>query len=856
MGDEATRTRRGAITVVARTALGLLLLAQLAVLWIVAHPNPTRLPLVMVDGLAELAAGRIDFECREATIDHRGRVRLGGVRLSDSLNPGDAFTGDIDVLPDWRGLLLGKPRLIAAQARGQVAMGAAGAGGLVEDLVARVGSGEHGAELQAGARVGAMVLRADLVAAPSQGSAADAPADATAAGWNREGVILVLRALRSMEGAAGLSSVGGRVTLEGGFAENPAAVSPLPIQATRGRLRSSWDGKLRAELALAGLRGPGFTANRSWVAIDPALRFQVLAEGIRFDGINDARAVARGTWQPGTLTRLALRAETADSRASAQLELEPGVIQVRDLAARLGAQDLTGLAPVAQAARAVGIDLCGTVEILGGEARWEQGELSEAQAAFALSEIGWRDIRPALVRPERLRPGFQGDLAIDLRRNRLRLTRLDLAGIRGEIEGGLRAGDTFAVRLASSEGQPVNPSCLNALLGHWWTELWARFDLSASGTRPHADVRVEGRWGEPESIRTAVRARLERFGFMNARFLETDLWVLAEKSLATVRVDTLRGELDGQDAGSAHGTIRWDWQRPEWKGQPQIDFEGDLHPACALRLYDPSAAARLKGWSFEQPRIQVALGADRPLSARLESAGESTLGGVKVRRLSLTASQPSTQTGDLVVEATGEVSGGKAAVAITGDLASHNHVQVSVREWNRSGAEALLAQLGGPATPTPNSDPSQLTFLYEGTCDFSAPWTTQGQGQVTLFDPSLKTIHLLGLLSEGFDVLGIGFSSYHLNRAEVDFHCADGRAEMKPLKIEGEDALLKLNGFIGLQNGSLDLSGQIYLKDSPWGLLKYINPNRLIARMISVNVHGSVNKPEVQAKIGGQDKIK
>ena len=87
-----------------------------------------------------------------------------------------------------------------------------------------------------------------------------------------------------------------------------------------------------------------------------------------------------------------------------------------------------------------------------------------------------------------------------------------------------------------------------------------------------------------------------------------------------------------------------------------------------------------------------------------------------------------------------------------------------------------------------------------------------------------------------------------MNRAEASFRCTEGKALLNPLKIEGDDAALNLKGSIQLQNGALDLSGRLYLKDSPWGLLKYINPNRLIARMIDIRIGGTVNKPEVGAR--------
>lgn len=852
MADRATRGRPRLITLLARAALGLLLLFQLAALWVIAHPSPTRLPAGVVGALAELGAGRMDLECREATIDRRGRVRLGGVRLSDSQNPGDALSCDIDVLPDWGSCLRGQPALIALQVRGRGTLGEAGAA--IDDFVVRLGRDGDRPALQAAARTGSMVLRADLVL--GAGHVADAQPTAQAPSWNRALLVDCLRTLRSMDGGVCATGTPERLTLEGGFVDNPAAVGPLPIRAASGRLVASWDGKPSADLSLSGLRIGGATAARAHLRLDKGLRLRAEADEIRFDGLQGGRASVDGSWRGGGKAGLRLRAETADSRLSARIETGAGSVRAGEIAARVSAADLASVSSIAQAARSAGIDLCGMTEILGGEASWTQGELVTVSGSLALSEAGWRDIRPKLVRPESDRPSFQGDLSLDLRRGRLSLSRLDLAGLRGDIACGMRAGDDFVIRLASSEGQPVNPSCLNSLLGEWWTGLWARFDLSTSGERPHADVRVEGRWGEPESVRTDVRAQLRRFGFMGARFAHVDLRVNARPEETLVRIDSLRGELDGKDAGTARGTVRWDWRRKEWQGQPQIDAEGDLLPAVALRLHDVALAGVVREWTFGNPRLRVSLGPDRPLRVALDAPGESTIAGVKVAALKLSVSQTSAAPADLSLEATGELSGGKASVALNGDLASRNQIRLSVREWSRSGLENLVAQIGGPAAEAAPEDPSQLTVLYEGTCDFSSPWTTQGKGRATLTDPRLKTVHLMGGLSKGLDALGIGFSNYTLNKAEVSFTCNEGKARVEPLKIEGDDAALKLKGFIDLQTGKLALSGQIYLKDSPWGFLKYINPNRLIAKMISVNVVGAVNKPEVRIDTAGVNTIK
>lgn len=859
MGPAPSRPRR-LITVVARTVLALLLLAQLAILWVIAHATPTRLPAALIDAVGELVSGTMDFECREATVDRRGRVRLGGVRLSDAAHPGDAVTGDIDVLPDWLGCLRGSPRVLALQVRARATAGEGAAVGRVDDFVLRLGriGRDEATDLQAAARIGTLTLRVHALGKPGTAEGADTPGPAGLAlpAWDRALGIDALRLLRSLDGAISLTASPESLAAEGGFAENPAAVSPVPLRIESGRLSGCRGETGRIGLVLGGVHLGGARAERTWITLDRGLRLGVLAEGLRVDGLDRAHLLAEGRWQPDAPTRLRLRAGTPASRLDGVVEVGPGSIRLRTLDARLAAEDLAGLAPVAQAARASGIDLCGMVELRETEALWENGSLAWLRGDFAFGSAGWGDLRPSLVRTEERRPTFQGRFDIDLAGNRLALTRLDLAGIAGEIRGGLRAGDPFDLRLSSTEGRPVNPPCLNALLGAWWVDLWSRFDLSTHGTRPEADVRVTGRWGHPESLVTTVRSTLRDFGFMNARFLEVDLRVYADARETRVNVERLRGELDGRDAGTAKGNLRWDWQRQERKGEPEILFVGDLDPLCALRLHDPAAAARLRGWDFGRPNIQVAVGPDRPLQISLHATQPAKMGGIPVERYTATAQLDPSAQGHLTLEAQGEIEGGQVSLKLAGNLASDNQVDLAVEHWSRTGAERLIARIRGMEPTAAKPDSTQLSLRYKGRCDFAAPWATEGEGRIQLSDPNLKTLRLLGPLSSALDLIGLSFSNYNLNRAEAVFECSQGVARLKPLKLEGDDALVNLGGTLDLQSGALQLKGGLKLKDSGWGPLKILNPNRLIANIISIDVGGDVNKPEVKAKITDVNIIK
>lgn len=851
MGATPAKPRR-LITVAARTVLCLLLLAQLGVLWVLIHESPTRLPTGLVATLAELASGQASFECREATVDRRGRLRLGGVRMQDPRHPDDAVTGDIDVLPDWRSCLRGEARLIGLHIRGRATVGEPGAGARVDDFVLRLaqGSSEDPADLQVALRVGTLSIHAHALAGgPPAGPSGAGSLSPILPEWNRGWATDALRWLRSLDGAVGLSLSPGTAAIEGEFTENPAALSPLPVQVGRGRVAGRLGKSRQAMATLHGVRLGGARVSRAWVRIDDQLGLRLLADGARLEGSGEASLAAAGAWHPGDVTRVHLQAETAASRLEAELELGLGEIRLRDVNARIAAADLGCVAPLAAGARQAGIDLCGTVEVLGAEATWTQGALGLTRGAFAFSASGWGEIRPALVRPEQARPVFQGDWLINPTENRLALTRLDLAGIRGEIRGGLRAGDPFDLRLVSAEGQPVNPSCLNTLLGAWWIELWSRFDLSTHGNRPEADVRVVGCWGQPESIRTTVRARLRRFGFMNARFLEADLWVFADARETQVNVDQLRGELDGRDAGTVKGNLRWDWRRLEHRSEPDILFVGDLDPLCALRLHDPALAARLHDWDFGRANIRVALGPDRPLQVSLHATQPARLGGIPVERYTAEAQLDPMTPGHLLLNVQGGVEGGRVSLKVAGNLTSDNRVELAVEHWSRTGAERLIARLRGAEPPVVRPDNTLLSLRYAGRCDFASPWATEGEGRIQLADPDLKTLRLLGPLSSALDLIGLSFSSYDLDRAEAVFECRQGAARLNPLNLEGEDALVNLRGTLDLQSGALRLKGGLKLKDSGWGPLKILNPNRLIANMISIDVGGNVNKPEVKAKI-------
>ena len=66
----------------------------------------------------------------------------------------------------------------------------------------------------------------------------------------------------------------------------------------------------------------------------------------------------------------------------------------------------------------------------------------------------------------------------------------------------------------------------------------------------------------------------------------------------------------------------------------------------------------------------------------------------------------------------------------------------------------------------------------------------------------------------------------------------------------GEDAELLLAGQADLSSGGLNLIGTFELKDSRWGPLGLLNPNRLITKVIKIKVGGTLAEPETKVRAG------
>ncbi len=852
MGKLLLKLARRWTKIIVRTFLCLLLVGQLAALWIVSHRTPTRLPPAVLSAVYEIFSGQLSFTCREATIDNYGRIRLGGARIVHDQHPGDALYADLDFIPLWGKLLTGDLELQALEARGRGTLGEQNDISACDDFVVRLERTHNTIKVQSAARVGLMVLRADATLPPSPLSPTqeDPMEAASKLPWDRVLAADCLKALRALEGSITLNMHGPNHATEllGVFIENPTSVSSLPLTVKRGTIQGRFDKALRAQLHLQKLNAGNATAGEAWFFLDNQKTVRAYFTNIQADGLVSMYAEITGTWHDALKHTFALHLSTETSWVQANITTDSEGVTLSDSFAHITASDLTRLNAVATGARNIGVDLSGPIDLLGAEFSWKKTAGVHGRGSFAFSKLGWKGISPSRVRPEDGFTVFTGDFDFSTNKNKLSLHRLNLGGICGEIEAGLQIGDAYTIRLNSTEGCPVNPPFLNSLLGDWWKDLWSRFDLSTTGKRPHADVLVKGKWGAAYVEKVCVRAQLENFGFMGGRFSSLDLWVFNTPQNSTVRIDSVRGELEGRDAGGARGMIEWNTLKPEWNGQPRITIEGDVQPAFLLRLYDVSLANQLREWKFPKHQVRLALEPDHSLQMHLSAAEPVTVAGVRVESLELDLAKNPSGT-EMTIHATGGIFGGRTTVDLKGDMSHQNTLSVTVIDWSRTGLMNLAASIQGRAADKQTSkDKSNLMASYKGTLDLDAPWMTEGEGYAVLTDPNLKTVHLLGGLSEGLDALGLGFSSYPLEKAELSLRCKAGVAEVKRLDLTGPSASLKFKGNISLRDGALALAGQMKVSPSPFGPLGLLNPNRLIASMINIYLGGNLRKPQVSLK--------
>lgn len=881
-----TRRRRRLRTVVARTLLVLTLVPQLGILWVLHRPSPTTIPAGLAAALAEEALPDSEIRIERATVDRRGIVRIEGARLwhpvrDSRVAAGGALEGwfDATITPPWREWILLGSAPARVRAQGRVTRGWPGVstGSAVLDRVdLRSGAG---GEIVAVASAGNFHLRA--VVKPGSTGAEPVPPegegepgdDLNERGRRLEPVTRLLLALREFTGGAEVivdgnswrAAASGRRRGEAGPLKPPVEIADfvgggqLPFDVGGFSARATGDGEgASVRLDLVQLRLGEVRLGSAELEIRQDGGFRLAATDLDFAGATGGTVDLEGRGQPGRRNG----AWAAEGRGSASLgesrlsgrfaARAGGELQVTELNLATSARDATRWPGVGAALREVGADFGGRLELADGRVLASGGKLLGASGRFALAGAGWGDLRSSSIRPERPDAAVSGAFNLNLQPGEIRLTDLDIAGLRGSISGGLDKGDPYEVRLASTPGNPVHPGCLNSLLGDWWRELWRRFDLSTGGAAPHAAVVVRGRWGASAAERVEVAASLGNFGFMGGRFADARVRVEATPEETLVWIDELAGQLDGKPAGSARGRLRWDWRNEAWAGRPEILAEGDLEPALALRLHDPAQAQRIRGWSLGLPWTKIRITPGEATEVALATGSASRVEGVELGPMQLAVSLPAEPGRPPRIRLGAAFAGGRLEADLEGDLREDCLARrLALTDVGWPELQKALPHLLGKPPEGAREEPAILSADFAGKINLTDPAKAEGKGGVRLRDPRLKTVHLFGGLSQSLSAVGIDFATYPLTEARATYALTGGRAQLTPLDLEGPDALLRLNGSVDLKTGGINLKGDFRIKKSTWGVLGIINPNRLITNILGIRVEGTLEKPRTRVEAPG-----
>lgn len=861
------------------TCLLLLLPVQLGLAWLADHDGPVRLPDFVAGAVTgRLAAQGVDFRARALWILPDLTLAADDVTVAVAGLTGDVFTAARAEIALQPGRLLAgeiaptRVRLNGARVWCPASVARDGRRrSLVDELTLDIAKEGRWVSLRtAQIRAGKITchvsgeLPADLLRA---GPAASQPeplprrlADvlgaldaALTAAEGSGGAAVAVRCSGRSDGTAELSAQAllgeeygeqlGRISLRGLRLRADAALTA--DGALRGwRLAGEaettvWrDGAtLTARRANLRVRGDGVAGEINATAELTDVRFgEILCQQVRLDG---SRASAEGPWAIG------FRAHTASSSVGGTLRTTADGNRRIDIGhAMVSGLEIAAHPSVAPVLLATGIDLRGELLLRDGEITLApDGRLLRAQGEAGLSGFRGLGLSAEAISPERdlpLRTRF--DFAPDRGEQPLRLRDLRLASIAGEADCALAEGGAFRLTLHGD----LAPASLDRVLGNWWIDLWRSFLVREN---PYAFIEVQGHWGALTS-RTRGRVLMRNFDFMGAPFRRVEVSVDADERRTLIGLHRLQGGSSAAD-GEVEGSATWDWSKPGVLAGPVVKAAGDLQPWIAARCAGKDFGDALQGLVLPAGR-RFALELtplERGLDIRttIETDGAFTAWGIAGRGLKVGTQS---KAGGMQVDARLGLADGEAELRLDGDPLRSAGFVLSLKDCDPAQVGRILQDLGEPsaAPATKPTGRGRLDLDVKGRIDLAAPRELRALGTYTLNDPELRKVRLLGEISGVLEAVGVGVTTYELDRAAGTFGCVRGRAYFPDMTITGPHARLDLAGEIDLQRMTLNFAGDFSLpRKQGFNPLDIINLNRALVGLTKIRLQGPLAKPEIQA---------
>jgi pyrroline-5-carboxylate reductase len=565
-------------------------------------------------------------------------------------------------------------------------------------------------------------------------------------------------------------------------------------------------------------------------------------------GLSASRASATSPWALG------FRAHTPASFATGSAQsLTDGSRRIRLEHALLSGAEVAANPAVTPVLLAAGIDLRGDLLLRDGVIDLApDGSLVGMRGEAGLSGFRGLGLSAEAISPVRdlpLRTHF--DFAPGRGEQPLRLRDLRLASVVGEADCAVIEGGPFRLSLHGD----LAPASLDRVLGNWWIDLWRIF---LTQENPYAFIEVQGHWGALTS-RTRGRVLMRRFDFMGAPFRRVEVSVDADERRTLIGLHGLQGGTSADD-GSVDGTAIWDWSKPGVLAGPTVKAAGDLQPWIAARCAGKNFGDALQGLVLPRGRrfalelVPLEKGLD--IRTTIETDGAFTAWGIAGRGLKVGTLSKS---GGMLVDARLGLADGEAELHLDGDPLRQTDFVLTLKNCDPAQVGRIMNDLGEPsaAPPTKSAGRGRLDLDFKGRIDLGSPRDLRGLGTYTLNDPELKKVRLLGGISGVLEAVGVGATTYELDRATGTFGCTGGRAYFPDVTITGPQAKLELAGEIELKGMTLNFAGDFSLpRKQGFNPLDIINLNRALVGLTRIKLQGPLAKPETRAIPTLQDIVK
>lgn len=435
----------------------------------------------------------------------------------------------------------------------------------------------------------------------------------------------------------------------------------------------------------------------------------------------------------------------------------------------------------------------------------------------------------------------------------------DTQGVAGLFETGFTAESPFRILL---RGSAHEEQVSQFGVGAWWGRIWK--DLALTPGHPATtDIDVAGQWsGRPdEFIFGKIRAR--KLSYRKQVFDNAVIRIVEEPS----RIAVYDMKVVNDDGTGATGRLEWLHELPSHKVEGiHFDFKGRLTLPVAAELGGDDVVKALADIRLANPADAAVCGyyhgpasatpGREQLEVGVRSAGafeawkvpgEDFSGTVLLDgpRIRIKDAKLKYAGGDVLADA--RILRRPEGMRVTFDTAFD--------KCDRAEFFAGLAKLktpkpgDKPAGEKPHAGPVTKT---EMSGDFHARLalpdtnTLDGQGHVLLTDPALFKLPVFGVLSRGFEKVGIDFGNYEFRTADSEFFVRKGAAYFPALTLRGPKAVVHVQGNYAMDSDKLFFRATLEPKAGDkipllsWALSL---PGRS-AKLFPVDIRGTLDNPE------------